>query len=128
VFALKEQLLLSSKIDSIIEEYTRYSKNSLGTGGTVTNTGVETRPKYTVNDLNKNMHEIIQTKIKDQNAAIDDAAKVEPGTEMSQREQTIGLTQPATDMRAQAQMQGAQNHAEHIEILKKKYGIEDEEQ
>jgi len=123
VFALKEQLLLSSKIDSIIEEYTKYSKNSSGAGATVTNAGVEPRSRYDVDKLNKRMHEIIQTKIKDQNAAIDDAAKVEPGTEMSQREQTIGLTQPATDTRAQAQMQGAQNHAEHLEYLKKLHGI-----
>jgi hypothetical protein len=57
--------------------------------------------------------------MKQQRQLIDDAAKIQPGTEMTARENVIGLTQDATNKYSEGRLLGAQNRARHLDMKEK---------
>ena len=101
------------KIDELIEE--RASMASFPKPRRVVETkrlSHNTAEKRMVDDMTN----IIKLKQQTQNKKIQQAAKITPQENMTAKENTIGLTQHATNMNAQAKLQGAQNHAKVIEI------------
>jgi hypothetical protein len=79
----------------------------------------EPRARYDVNALNRNMRTVTETKMKQQRQLIDDAAKIQPGTEMTARENVIGVTQGATNKYAAGRLLGAQNRARYLDMKEK---------
>jgi hypothetical protein len=79
----------------------------------------EPRARYDVNALNRNMRNVTEAKQKHQRQLIDDAAKIQSGTEMTARENVIGMTQGATNKYSEGRLLGAQNRARHLDMKEK---------
>ena len=79
----------------------------------------EPRARYTVNDVNRNMRKVTENKQKQQRQLIDDAAKIESGTQMTARENVIGITQGATNKYSAGKLLGAQNRARYLDMKEK---------
>jgi hypothetical protein len=115
-FATFEQLLENNL--SFLEEKNNTMKigSAPEAGGRVYQ---EPRARYTVNDVNRNMRRVTEDKQKQQRQLIDDAAKIESGTEMTARENVIGITQGATNKYSAGKLLGAQNRARYLDMKEK---------
>jgi hypothetical protein len=114
--ALIEQLLEESKV--LLEERNNTTKigSAPEAGGRVYQ---EPRVRYDVNALNRNMRNVTEAKQKQQRQLIDDASKIQPGTEMTARENVIGITQGATNKYSAGKLLGAQNRARYLDMKEK---------
>jgi len=65
------------------------------------------------------MAKINELKVKQNQANIKQASNIEPGTEMTARENVIGLTQGATNKSAEGRYQGSQNRARYLDMKEK---------
>jgi len=114
-FARIEQLLQESKL--ILEDRMTYKDRvpsaAAGAGGNREDgKGVSDHSnqgyKPTTADINKNLTTKISMQNSKHNTSVDNAARIEP--QITNRGQTIGLTQSATNQASQGKLLGAQNH------------------
>jgi len=117
-FAILEQLLQESK--AFILHENNSSSSHIGSapsaGGRIYQ---EPRQRYTVNDLNRNIRKKIELDEKQTKDAQKIASKIEPGTEMTARENVIGITQGATNKYSAGRLLGAQNRARYLDLKEK---------
>jgi len=123
-FATFEQLLENNL--SFLEEMRNANKIGSAPDATQNNKYLEPRARYTVNDVNRNMRNVIEAREKQQRQMIKNASKIESGTEMTARENVIGITQGATNKYSAGKLLGAQNRARYLDMKEKEMQQEKE--
>ena len=100
------------KIDKLLQEVSASSSPKPRHSVQINKIGHNVQEKKMIDDMTK----LIQMKQQRQIRKASLASKISPGIEMTARENTIGMTQKATDMNAQAKLQAAQNHQQSLAL------------